>query len=81
MGNRYGPRDAASVLMGHGHRLAARPDHMGDYEMIWAYTLDGQPASWAQLEDKAEEYEPLRYRLTGRGPRLRRVSVVTDLHR
>lgn len=54
---------------------------MGDYVMIWAYTLDGQPASWAQLEDKAEEYEPLRYRLTGRGPRLRRVSVVTDLHR
>jgi hypothetical protein len=68
MGNRYGPRDAASVLMSHGHRLTARPDHMGVHMMIWAYTLDGQPATWRQLEDKAEEYGPLRYRLTDRAP-------------
>jgi hypothetical protein len=54
--------------MGQGHKLTAQPDHMGEYVMIWAWTLDGQPASWRQLADKAEGYERLTYRLTDRRP-------------
>jgi len=59
----YGPRDAVSVLMGRGRRVALR----------WAagrtwYTLDGKPATMRQLEDQAERYERLRYRNTDRMP-------------
>jgi hypothetical protein len=84
----YGPRDAASVLMDKGRRVALRyvaaEDRAG---WRWRIMLDGQAVSMRELEDQAEKYERLRYRHTDRGPgvsrgrALRSASVVTDLHR
>lgn len=82
----YGPRDAASVLMHRGHKVARVYRSRGDL-LEWAWKLDGQLVTLAALEDAAEKYEKLRNRNTQRGPRpaparpLRSVSVVTDLHR
>jgi hypothetical protein len=82
----YGPRDAASVLMHKGHRVAQLYRSRGGLrERAWK--LDGQLVTLAEMEDAAERYEKLRNRITERRPRpaparpLRSVSVVTDLHR
>jgi hypothetical protein len=55
----YGERDAASVLMCHGRKVAYR--RAGDG---WARFLDGKPVSLADLEDAAQRFEPLAYRYT-----------------
>lgn len=57
----YGPRDCLSVLMAHGHRVALR----WKGGVRW-YLLDGQRVTWRELEDRAEDCEPLRYRITPR---------------
>jgi hypothetical protein len=81
----YGPRDAVSVLMANGHKVARRwRGQSGDYS--WYWLLDRKRVTLAELEDQAEVYERIRYRhtprsATGPGGRLRSVSVVTDLHR
>ena len=82
----YGPRDAASVLMGRGHRVALRfIAREGAAGWRWQIVLDGQAISLRELEDQAEKYEKLRNRQTQRArhlapvARLRSVSVVTDL--
>ena len=64
----YGPRDAASVLMHNGHRVALRWRGRGASRQT-AWALDGQLVTLAALEDAAERYERLRYRLTERKPR------------
>ena len=82
----YGPRDAASVLMNRGHRVAWVYRSRGDL-LEWAWKLDGQLVTLAALEDAAERYGKLGNRHTERRPRpaparpLRSASVVTDLHR
>ena len=82
----YGPRDAASVLMGRGHRVALRYRSLEGHTQ-WAVYLDGQPVTLRELEDQAEKHEKLKNRITERAPRsrpaapLRSASVVTDLHR
>jgi hypothetical protein len=68
MGSRYGPRDAASVLMGKGHRVALRWRSV-EGRTQWAIYLDGQPVTLRALENEAERYERLRYRITERGNR------------
>lgn len=85
----YGPRDAASVLMDRGHKVALRylaaAGPGGGWR--WRIELDGLPVSLAELEDAAEGYERLKNRITARAARpavaraLRSVSVVTGLHR
>jgi hypothetical protein len=57
----YGERDAASVLMCHGRKVAYR--RAGDG---WSRFLDGKPVSLAELEDAAERFERLAYRYTTR---------------
>jgi hypothetical protein len=64
----YGPRDAASVLMNRGHRVA-RVYRSRDGLREWAWKVDGQLVTLADLEDAAERYEKLRNRMTRRGPR------------
>jgi hypothetical protein len=64
----YGPRDAACVLMSRGHRVARLYRSRGDL-LEWAWKLDGQLVTLAALEDAAEKYGRLRYRVTDRGPR------------
>jgi len=64
----YGPRDAASVLMNRGHRVA-RVYRSREGVREWAWKLDGQLVTLAALEDAAERYEKLRNRLTVRRPR------------
>lgn len=59
--SRYGPRDCVSVLMARGHRVTLRWKGRDSW-----YLLDGQRASWRELEDRAERYERLRYRITER---------------
>lgn len=66
MGILYGPRDAACVLMGRGHRVARRWISKGDHLEFWWY-LDGRRVALFELEDRAEDYERLRYRHTPRG--------------
>lgn len=63
--NRYGPRDAATVLMRRHHRVALRWRLSGGRTQ-WAIYLDGRPVSHRELEDAAERYEHLRYRITER---------------
>lgn len=65
MAPRYGPRDAASVLMGRGHRVALVWRSL-DGTRQWRIELDGLPVSMRELEDAAEVYERLRYRNTER---------------
>ena len=63
----YGPRDAASVLMHRGHKVARVWRGQGaDLQRAWK--LDGQLVTLAALEDAAEQYERLRYRWTDRKP-------------
>lgn len=85
MGILYGPRDAVSVLMGHGHRVSLRPSWQQPGTPDWdlLYVLDGQQVTLAELEDAAEIHEKLRGRYTTRRARLRlrSASVVTDLTR
>lgn len=50
----YGPRDAASILMRRGHRVAVR---WGAGRTWWV--LDGRPVKLPELEDAAEAYEPM----------------------
>jgi len=64
----YGPRDAASVLMYHRHRVA-KVYRSREGVREWAWKLDGQLVTLAALEDAAERYEKLRYRHTERRPR------------
>lgn len=64
----YGPRDAAGILMGKGHRVALRWRGRGANRQR-AWMLDGQLVTLAALEDAAERYERLRHRVTVRGPR------------
>lgn len=64
----YGPRDAASVLMNRGHRVALRWRGRGASRQT-AWSLDGQLVTLAALEDAAEKYEKLRNRVTERKPR------------
>jgi hypothetical protein len=45
---RYGPRDATSILMAHGHRVALDGA---------AWYLDGTRVTAAELESAAREYE------------------------
>lgn len=73
MGILYGPRDAVSVLMGHGHRVSLRPSWQRPGTPDWdlLYLLDGQPVTLAELEDAAEIHEKLRGRYTTRRARLR----------
>ena len=85
MGILYGPRDAATVLMFHRHKVR-RVWRAGKGGIEWAWSLDGQLVTLGALEDAAELHEPLRYRHTPRRPAraarpLRSVSVVTGLHR
>jgi hypothetical protein len=61
----YGPRDAASVLMHHGHKVAWLYRSRGDL-LEWAWKLDGQLVTLAALEDAAEQYGKLRNRHTER---------------
>lgn len=63
----YGPRDAVSVLMAKGHKVARRWRGTADREFYW--TVDGQRVTLAELEDQAEGYERIRYRHTARGAR------------
>lgn len=66
----YGPRDAASVLMGRGHRVALRYiAREGAAGWRWQIVLDGQAVTLRELEDSAEAYERLRNRQTTRRPR------------
>lgn len=69
----YGPRDAASVLMNRGHRVALRWRGRGATRQT-AWSLDGQLVTLAALEDEAEKYEKLRNRLTERRPPARGVG-------
>lgn len=62
----YGVRDAASVLMSKGHRVARRWRGQGPGRQ-YAWALDGQLVTLAALEDAAEQYERLKYRHTPRG--------------
>jgi hypothetical protein len=64
----YGPRDAASVLMHKGHKVA-RLWRGGPGHREYAWKLDGQLVTLAALEDAAERYEKLRNRQTTRKPR------------
>lgn len=64
----YGPRDAASVLMNHGHRVSLRWRGRGASRQR-AWMLDGQLVTLAALEDAAEGHERLRNRVTPRRPR------------
>lgn len=64
----YGSRDAASVLMNRGHRVARLYRSRGG-QLEWAWKLDGQLVTLAVLEDAAEVHEKLRNRITDRGPR------------
>jgi hypothetical protein len=57
----YGPRDAASVLMDHGHKVGW---HWRGDEHWWV--LDGKRVTGTQLEDAAEKHERLRDRMTAR---------------
>jgi hypothetical protein len=63
--SRYGPRDAASVLMGRGHRVALQYRPAGGRAQ-WRVVLDGWPVPLRYLEDQAEKYERLKYRITER---------------
>ena len=60
--------------MGKGHKVAAHWAGPGNPAGVpvwgpgWALALDGQPTTWRALEDLAETYEPLAYRLTDRRP-------------
>lgn len=63
---RYGPRDAACVLMGRGHRVALQWRSL-DGRKQYRILLDGQAVTLAELEDQAEKHERLRYRITERG--------------
>jgi hypothetical protein len=58
---KYGERDAVSVLMCHGRKVAYRKIPGG-----WARFLDGRPVSLAALEDAAEIFERLAHRYTPR---------------
>lgn len=62
----YGPRDAASVLMSNGHRVARKWRGQGEGRE-YAWSLDGQLVTLGALEDAAERYERLKYRHTPRG--------------
>jgi hypothetical protein len=72
----YGPRDAVSVLMGRGYRVARRWIGYAQGRR-WYWTIAPPPAggkrpaprrvTLAGLEDEAEQYERLRYRHTPRG--------------
>lgn len=62
---RYGPRDAASVLMGRGRRVALRWRSL-EGRRQWRLELDGQAVTMRELEDAAEVYERLRCRMTDR---------------
>jgi hypothetical protein len=62
----YGPRDAAAVLMHKGHKVARAWRSRGGL-LEFAWRLDGQPVTLRALEDAAERYERLRYRITERG--------------
>lgn len=72
MTSRYGPRDAATVLMAQRgprgktlHKVALRWTGKGSTrESYWV--LDGQRVTLAELEDRAEKYEKLRDRRTPR---------------
>jgi hypothetical protein len=68
----YGPRDAVCVLVGRGHKVAWRskltPLGILEGGPSTRWVLDGRPVSLAELEDQAEEYERLRYRITERKP-------------
>jgi hypothetical protein len=61
----YGTRDAACVLMGRGRRVALRWRSVGG-RTRWLIMLDGQAVTLTELEDQAEEYERLKYRITER---------------
>jgi hypothetical protein len=61
----YGPRDAASILMKHGHKVARRYRGRGD-DLRWYWLLDRRRVSLAELEDAADVYERNRYRHTPR---------------
>jgi hypothetical protein len=68
MGILYGPRDAVSVLMGHGHRVSLRPSWQRPGTPDWdlLYLLDGRRVTLEELEDAAEIHEKLRGRYTTR---------------
>ncbi len=66
----YGPRDAASVLMYHRHRVA-KVYRSREGVREWAWKLDGQLVTLRELEDQAEQYERLKYRHTERDSRAR----------
>lgn len=58
---KYGPRDAASILMYHRHKVALRFDEAKRW-----WTLDGKRVSLVELEDAAERYERIKDRTTPR---------------
>lgn len=64
--SRYGPRDAACVLMSRGHRVAWRWTGSSADGLSWHWTVNGRRVSLSELEDMAEGYERLKNRYTER---------------